>query len=645
MRSIPQRYQVATALAIALLMLLSVGTLFSEPVAAKGSVDQSPAWSAAARFSLAQRLQITDTTGMTDTTSMTDSMPMTETTGMTEAMPMTDTAEISDTTATDESADDSTDTDNSAEANTPSSTENTASSTMTDTAMMGGSGPENALTPGGEQTTLAPRERRWYIFKYDDDAAGDPTNVIAELRMDQPGSVSFEVWSEQNLRQWQNGEDFTPTGAGTPAFAIEEGSNTDNRDRSLLRWVGGGRATTLYYLIVENNTDTPVNYTLTVSGPTVSFPGIAAGTAMTMTMGMTGTTGMVDTGSMAGAMMGGTDAGNAVTPTGQRTTLAPRERRWYTFKYNFDQEENANDDTVENDASEVIAELRMAQAGALSFEVWSQDDVSRWQNGEDFTPTGAGTPAFAIGEGDDDRDRTLLRWVGSGEATVTYYLIVQNNTDETVTYRLSVMGESVSFPAATADSGGTMDSATPMTTTTTTDMGGNSMMTDTMATEPTTAMTATTDMTATMDVTDTGMSDGAGPENAMTITGQRATLDAGAQRWYTFEYAYDPETDSDNTPSNAIVELRMAEAGSLSFEVWSGDNVRQWQNNEDFTPTGAGTPAFAIEEGSNADNRDRALLRWVGSSEASVRYYIIVTNNTDAPAAYRLTGSGPDVRP
>ena len=158
-------------------------------------------------------------------------------------------------------------------------------------------------------------------------------------------------------------------------------------------------------------------------------------------------------------------------------------------------------------------------------------------------------------------------------------------------------------------------------------------------------MTATTDMTATMDVTDTGMSDGTGPENAMTITGQRATLDAGAQRWYTFEYAYDPETDSDNTPSNAIVELRMAEAGSLSFEVWSGDNVRQWQNNEDFTPTGAGTPAFAIEEGSNADNRDRALLRWVGSSEASVRYYIIVTNNTDAPAAYRLTVSGPDVRP
>lgn len=632
MRSIPQRYQVATASTVALLMLLSFGTLFSEPLAAKGAADQSPVRAAGARVSLTQRLQITDTTGMTDTIGMTDTMPMTDTTGMTDTMPMTD------TTGTDENADDSAATDNTSDA--------AASSALTNTAPMGGSASENALTPGGEQTTLAPRERRWYIFKYDYDAdAGDPTNVIAELRMDQPGSVSFEVWSAQNLRQWQNGEDFTPTGAGTPAFAIEEGSNTDNRDRSLLRWVGGGRATTLYYLIVENNTDTPVSYTLTVSGPTVSFPGVATSTAMTSTMPMTGTTDMGNTDSMTGAMLGGTDAGNAVTPTGQRTTLAPRERRWYTFKYNFDQEENANDDTVENDASEAIVELRMAQAGALSFEVWSQDDVSRWENGEDFTPTGAGTPAFAIGEGNDDRDRTLLRWVGSGEATVTYYLIVQNNTDETVTYRLSVMGEAVSFPAATADSGGAMDSAAPMTTTTTTDMGGSSALTDTMTTAPTTAMTTTTAMTATLDVTDTSMSGGAGPENAMMITGQRTTLDAGAQRWYTFEYAYDPETDSDDTPSNAIVELRMAAAGSVSFEVWSADNVRQWQNNEDFTPAGAGTPAFAIEEGSNADNRDRALLRWVGSSEASVRYYIIVTNNTDAPAAYRLSVSGPDVRP
>ena len=639
MRSNPQRYQGLTTLTIALLMLFALGGLVTQPAAAKSLVGSSPALSSVARASLSPRLQITDTTGMTDTMEMTDTMAMTDTAGMTDTMAMTDTMEMTDTTDADAPADDSTD-------NATAAPAADASSMMTTTDMVaGGSGPESALTPGGEQATLAARERRWYIFKYDYDAdAGDPSNVIAELRMEQAGSLSFEVWSDQNLRQWQNGEDFTPTGAGTPAFAIGENSNSSNRDRSLLRWVGGGRATTLYYLIVENNTDAPANYTLTVSGATVSFPGVASSTGMTTTMAMTDTNGMGNTAGMTNATtMGGTSADDAVTPTGQRTTLAPRERRWYTFKYNFNQDDN-NDDAVDNDASEAIVELRMAQAGAVSFEVWSQDDVSRWQNGEDFTPTGAGTPAFAIGEGDDDRDRTLLRWVGSGEATVTYYIIVQNNTDETVSYRLTVSGESVSFTAAAMGDEAALDNTAAMTSTTDT-MDTSSAMTETMAADSTAAMTATTDMTTTMDVTDTTMSGGAGPENALAINGQRETLAAGAQRWYTFEYAYDPETDSDDSPSNAIVELRMAQSGSLSFEVWSGDNVQQWQNNEDFTPTGAGTPAFAIEEGSNADNRDRALLRWVGSAEASVRYYVIVTNNTDAPATYRLTTSGPDVRP
>jgi hypothetical protein len=116
------------------------------------------------------------------------------------------------------------------------------------------------------------------------------------------------------------------------------------------------------------------------------------------------------------------------------------------------------------------------------------------------------------------------------------------------------------------------------------------------------------------------------------------------QRWYTFEYTFEEATDSGRAPSNAIVELRMAQPGSLSFEVWTQDNVRQWQNGEDFTPTGAGTPAFAVGEDATADNRDLSLLRWVGSSEASVRYYVIVQNNTDTPVAYRLTISGPTVR-
>ena len=124
----------------------------------------------------------------------------------------------------------------------------------------------------GQQRVLAPNEMRWYTFDYTGGADDeDPEEVIAELRMAQPGSVDFEVWTEDDVRSWQNNEDFSPTGVGTPAFTVEDDENADNRDRTLLRWVGSGQATTTYYIVVENQQDTPAPYRLTVTGPDVGF--------------------------------------------------------------------------------------------------------------------------------------------------------------------------------------------------------------------------------------------------------------------------------------------------------------------------------------------------------------------------------------
>ncbi|MBX3011572.1 MAG: hypothetical protein KF832_08685 [Caldilineaceae bacterium] len=621
MNFMQRSYRVVAAMTAALLLMVLFGGLLGPAAAAKDARSARFAVALGAPGTLGQRQQITDTMAMTDTIMMTDTMAMTDTIMMTDTMAMTDTTTPDDV-----------------ETVTETVTETMDNADMAPAmSMLGGTGPDDALSPTGETTTLDPHARRWYVFKYDYTVGENPSQVIAELQMDEPGSISFEVWSQDDLNRWRNGEDFTPTGAGTPAFAI--GAGADNRDRTLLRWAGGSRATVTYYLIVENNTDNPMNYTLTVNGPTVSFPAMSTDMSGTTTMTdttMADTAIMTETAAMDTSAMpvGGTGPDDALTPTGQRTTLAAGERRWYTFKVDFDEAEN-DDDLVDNDASEALAELRMAAPGSVSFEVWSQDDVDRWRNGEDFTPTGAGTPAFAIGEGDDDRDRSLLRWVGSAEATVTYYLLVRNNTDMPATYRLLVSGPTVSFPAATM-AAPSMAPATPLTATT--------PMTDTPTTDDSMAMTDTTALDDTSSMTDTATMSmtGMGPDAADVITGQRATLAAGEQRWYTFEYVFDEESDADGIPSNAIVELRMAQPGALSFEVWTGENVRQWQNSEDFTPTGMGTPAFAIAE--SGDTRDRSLLRWVGSSEGSVRYYIIVTNNSDAPVAYRLTVTGPDVR-
>ena len=440
-------YLAATAACVALAMLTSA-------LSAQAHEGRQADWQAArnAPVGIVSSFQVTDTTDMTDT------MDMTNTADMTDSMDMTDSTDMSAGTA------------------------------MTDTGMMGGTGPDDALSPTGEETTLGAGETRWYTFKYDWDGESDPSEAIAELRMNTPGAIDFEVWSQDDLNAWRNGEDFTPMGAGTPAFATGDDSN-NNRDRSLLRWVGSSAATVTYHLIVSNNSDSEVSFTLMVMGDTVSFPApaeMADMGAMTETMTMTDSMAMTDT-----VMLMGIGPDDAMTPNGRREVITPEATRWYTFKYEWD---------GESDPSNVVAELRMAEAGTVSFEVWSQDDLAAWFNNEDFTPTGAGTPAFALSSDSTtgNRDRSLLRWVGGGEATVTYYILVENDSDADAVYRLSVSGRDVSFPgpAMTGDADNT-------TTSDDADLTDSKEMTDTMGMTDAMGMTDTVSITDTEDLTDT----------------------------------------------------------------------------------------------------------------------------------------------
>ncbi|MCB0182610.1 MAG: hypothetical protein KDE31_00005, partial [Caldilineaceae bacterium] len=312
----------------------------------------------------------------------------------------------------------------------------------------GGTGPENALVPNTERTVLDPGETRWYTFLYDEGVDGDnePSDALAELEMDRPGSIDFEVWTEDDVRMWRNGEDFNPTGAGTAAF---DPDSDDNRDRSRLTWVGSGAATTTWYIVVSNESDRAAAFSLSVTGPDVYFPeaGQAAvtptstpqtnGGAETATASatMTTTAAMQEstTASQDMTTMAGMGPASALSPTGARRTLAPGESRWYTFRY----AEGADADNP----SEAVVELAISRPNSIDFEVWTEENVQQWANGEDFTPTGAGTPAFAIEDGDsDNRDRRLLRWVGSGAATTTWYVIVENTSDSAASYRLTVSG-------------------------------------------------------------------------------------------------------------------------------------------------------------------------------------------------------------
>jgi hypothetical protein len=136
-----------------------------------------------------------------------------------------------------------------------------------------------------------------------------------------------------------------------------------------------------------------------------------------------------------------------------------------------------------------------------------------------------------------------------------------------------------------------------------------------------------------------------------------------SSQWFRFKYHYantaEHHHDEDNPPTQAVIKLMMQSPGSVNFEVWTPDRLRNLQYDQSDThhrngklePVGMGTPMFAGEtHHRDADGtRDTIqetnpdVLIWAGSERASDTFYVVVKNTTDAAASYALTVSGPDV--
>ena len=130
--------------------------------------------------------------------------------------------------------------------------------------------------------TLPPKAVQWYKFTYhydSNDKDHDPTNAVVELKMNVPGCVAFEVQTRNRLDFPfdSDGNYIGPLGNGTPEVAHKPNDDNANDDGNLvyparLIWVGSQRASEHFYVIVKNKTtDSTCNYTLSISGPDVSF--------------------------------------------------------------------------------------------------------------------------------------------------------------------------------------------------------------------------------------------------------------------------------------------------------------------------------------------------------------------------------------
>ena len=131
-------------------------------------------------------------------------------------------------------------------------------------------------------------------------------------------------------------------------------------------------------------------------------------------------------------------------------------------------------------------------------------------------------------------------------------------------------------------------------------------------------------------------------------------ISSKSSNWFKFKYDYD-NSDSDNDPTQALVRLKMATPGCVSFEVWTPERLRQPQHNSQdsdtkndrVTPVGGGTPEFLRSEHrageQSTDVVNPLSLTWAGSAKSSDTYYVVVKNKTSMACHYSLSISGPDV--
>jgi len=119
-----------------------------------------------------------------------------------------------------------------------------------------GTSPGNAgPVPSGGQT-LAVGQQVWYRFNY----AGDNTEIQVRMNTFPGGSANFSVWTEENVRNWQQGGPEEPIARGTP----NEDLGGD------LFWSGSFNFGGPFYIRVDQIGSVPANFNLSVTGTGVS---------------------------------------------------------------------------------------------------------------------------------------------------------------------------------------------------------------------------------------------------------------------------------------------------------------------------------------------------------------------------------------
>lgn len=296
---------------------------------------------------------------------------------------------------------------------------------------------------------------------------------------------------------------------------------------------------------------------------------------------------------------------NALMPASGVVRIEPGQWQWYSFRSQallVTEEEEEEDEVAE--AAIIDAALRV-QSGAVDFEVWTTDNLNAWIGDEEFNATGIGTS-------NDSLPGAPLFWQGSFEGNNTYYLIVKNRSAQPSFYALDISGD-VIFPSNLVLSTDTqMAAAQTQPVVSTEEMG----------------LTVETPAPAAIQV-------GVDAASAVMPASGAVEIQPGQWQWYAFTAQSPLETeeeDEDVVEEYATVDAALrAQAGSVDFEVWSGQDLNNWRNGVEFDATGVGT----TNEWLTGDP-----LFWQGVFQGNDTLYLVVMNKGTQPAVYTLNITG-----
>lgn len=268
--------------------------------------------------------------------------------------------------------------------------------------------------------TLASGAQHWYAFHNEGaSTALDGGAITVRMTVLPDQGATFAILTPEQVRQWLRGDPLTPVGDGTRDALFPNESS----------WTGSFVQSGTYCILIKSTGHGLSNYKLTISGQGLAFPSADAGPVSGPNDCLRDFHSPLTTPAPTPTAVTPSNSSpeQPLLPVGRTVTIARGERQWYTFR-----------DEGDDASIQVIADATPDHC--LTFQIWTSDQLQRWQHNESFIPVGQGTPNAFL--------KADLFWTGSFVKSGLYYVVVErdHSAQGDCAYKLWVTGHDVSLP-------------------------------------------------------------------------------------------------------------------------------------------------------------------------------------------------------